>query len=105
MILPVIHHVLIWYCVGSSGYVNFSGLEPGIYILRVVATNLRPDKEFIKRRFEITNDTQRCTLHLINDGVTVTGDTATVEFSGRGPVEGYYCRTNREDYYMCEYAI
>ena len=83
---------------------KYSDLEPGIYTLRVVAANLKPDKEFIKRRFEITNDTQRCTLHLINDGITVTGDSATVEFTGRGPIEEYYCRTNRDDYYLCEYA-
>ena len=89
---------------GSGGYVNYTGLEAGIYILRVVATNRRPDTEFIKRRFEITNDPKRCTVHLINSGVTVTGNNATVEFTGRGPVEGYYCLVDGDEYYECEYT-
>ncbi|CAI8033855.1 hypothetical protein GBAR_LOCUS19094 [Geodia barretti] len=70
---------------GSGGYVEFSGLSPALYTLRVVATNDRNDKAFIKTRFEITDDTERCTLHLINGGVSVSGNSATVEFTGRGP--------------------
>ena len=49
----------------------FSGLSPGVYTLRVVATNRKPDKVFITIRFEITDDPDRCTLHLINEGVSV----------------------------------
>ena len=89
---------------GSSGHVVFSSLMPGVYTLRVVATNRRPDKEFIKRRFEVTNDTERCTLHLINDGVTVAGDSATVEFSGRGPVRGFRCQLDKMEYDECKFS-
>ena len=74
-----------------------------MYILRVVATNRRPDKEFIKRRFEITNDTEYCTLHLINGGVTITSnDTATVEFTGRGPATGYHCHLDKMEPFECK---
>ena len=86
---------------GSSGRVEFSGLKEGVYTLKVLATNRKPDKEIIRTRFEVTADPNRCTLHLINNGVTVTADTATVEFSGRGPVEEYWCRVNKKEYFVC----
>ena len=80
---------------------EFSGLSPAVYTLRVVATNRRPDKEFIRSRFEITDDVERCTLHLINGGVSVSGDSATVEFTGRGPVHGYLCYLDKMEPYQC----
>ena len=79
----------------------FTGLSPALYTLRVVATNRRPDKEFIKTRFEITDDAERCTLHLINGGVVVSGDSARVEFTGRGPAAGYLCHLDKTPPYMC----
>ena len=88
---------------GSSGHAVFSSLVPGVYTLRVVATNRHPDKEFIKRRFEVTTDAERCTLHLINDGVTVTGDSARVEFTGRGPVKDYRCQLDKMEFYECKF--
>ena len=75
---------------------EFSGLKESLYTLKVLATNRKPDKELIRRKFEVTADPNRCTLHLINNGVTVTADTATVEFAGRGPVEEYWCRVNQK---------
>ena len=90
-------------CLGSNGHIAFSSLNPGVYTLRIVASNRRPDKEFLKRRFEITNDTERCTLHLINNGVTVTSnDTASVEFASRGPVTGYNCFLDKMKPFKCK---
>jgi hypothetical protein len=89
----------------SGGYVEFSGLSPAVYTLRVVATNRRPDKEFIRSRFEITEDTERCTLHLINGGVSVSGDSATVEFTGRGPAHGYLCYLDKMEPYQCSSPV
>ena len=101
---PIVNTVFPWtnHCIaGSSGHVMFSGLSPALYTLRVVATNRRPDKEFIKTRFEITDDVERCTLHLINGGVVVSGDSATVEFTGRGPAAGYLCHLDKTQPYIC----
>ena len=84
---------------------KFSGLSPAVYTLKVVATNRQPDrskdKAVIKIRFEITDDTERCTLHLINGGVVVSGDSATVEFTGRGPAAGYLCHLDKTQPYIC----
>ena len=79
----------------------FSGLSPGVYTLRVVATNRKPDKVFITRRFEITDDPGRCTLHLINEGVSVRGDSVRVEFTGRGPASDYLCSLDKTQPYQC----
>ena len=48
-----------------------------------------------KTRFEVTDDPERCTLHLINEGVSVRGDSARVEFAGRGPANGYLCHLDK----------
>jgi hypothetical protein len=89
----------------SSGHVMFSGLSSAVYTLRVVATNRKPDKEFIKTRFEITEDRERCTLHLINGGVSVSGDSATVEFTGRGPADGYLCHLDKTEPFQCSSPV
>ena len=41
-------------------------------------------------------------MHLINDGVTVNGDTATVEFAGSGPTTTFRCRLDRQSFSPCE---
>ena len=81
---------------------EFPGLVLAIYTLRVVATNSRSDKTFIKSRFEVTDDAEHCTLHLINDGVSVNGHNATVDFTGRGPVDAYLCHLDKMDPYQCK---
>ena len=87
---------------GSSGHVVFDSLNSTLYSLRVVATNRHPDKVFIKRKINVTSDPDYCTLHLINGGVTVSGDTARVEFAGSGPATGYLCRLDKMDPYQCK---
>ena len=85
----------------------FSGLRPAIYILRVVAGDEYSDisSVVITRVLEITNDRERCTMHLINGGVTVTGDSATVEFTGRGPVKGYMCQLDKQETFECKTCL
>ena len=90
---------------GSNGHASFSTLKPGGYTLRVVALNRVPDKDLVRRSFEITGDPQRCIIHLINSGVTVSKDNATVEFAGVGPARGYRCRLDRNDFYGCKLII
>ena len=48
-----------------------------------------------------------CSLHLINDGVTVTGDTVTVEWQETGPTAAnwnteFNCRLGNEGFQSCE---
>ena len=88
---------------GSSGSVSFTDLAPGRYVLRVAAANSKEDRVIERRRFEISSDPSFCTTHLINTGVTVRGDTATVEFTGTGPAETFRCRLDAEPAFTCTY--
>ena len=89
---------------GSSGSVSFTDLAPGRYVLRVAAANSKEDRAIERRRFEISSDPSFCTTHLINGGVTVRGDTATVEFTGTGPTETFRCRLDTEPAFVCKYS-
>ena len=43
------------------------------------------------------------TPHLINNGVSITNDIATVEFSSQGTVQEYYCQLDMMKPYECKY--
>ena len=43
-----------------------------------------------------------CTVHLINDGVTVNGNTATVEFASSGPATTFQCSLDNWGFSACE---
>ena len=50
-----------------------------------------------------------CYLHLINDGVTVIGDTVTVEWQGTGPtaanrITEFDCRLGNGGFQSCEWT-
>ena len=90
---------------GSSGSVSFTDLAPGRYVLRVAATNSKEDRVIERRRFEISSDPSFCTTHLINGGVTVWGNTATVEFAGTGPAEMFNCRLDTKPAFACTYQM
>ena len=50
----------------------------------------------------ITEEEDFCLVHFINDGVTVDGDTATLEFEGLGNFEDFLCDLDREGLQPCE---
>ena len=52
--------------------------------------------------FAYTANPNMCTVHLINDGVTVDWSTATVEFSSSGPATSFLCSLARGDFFPCE---
>ena len=87
---------------GSSENVSFTDLAPGKYVLRVAATNSKEDRAIERRRFEISSDPSFCTTHLINGGVTVSGDMATVEFAGTGPAETFRCKLDTKPAFACK---
>ena len=43
-----------------------------------------------------------CTVHLINDGVTVNRNTATVEFGSSGPATTFQCSLDSRGFSSCE---
>ena len=71
----------------------------------MAATNSREDRAIERRSFEITSDPTFCTIHLINGGVTVSGDIATVEFTGTGPAETFRCKLDTERAFACKLKL
>lgn len=70
----------------------------------MAATNHREDRAIDRRRIVISSDPTFCTAHLINDGVTVEGGGAMVEFVGDGPTDVFSCSLDREEAFTCEYV-
>ena len=99
--------VLILYLLcspGSSGHVSFSGLQPGLYVLRVHAFNSRADVRKIKREFVITSNPSYCSAVLINRGVVLSQNSsiATVEVKVYGPALQVSCRLDGGEEFSCE---
>ena len=90
---------------GFSGNVTFSGLRPGLYVLKIHAYNRRDDVRTVKRGFVVTSDPDYCSLVLVNEGVRVSesGREAVVEVKGHGPAEGFSCVLDSGEQFSCEY--
>ena len=43
-----------------------------------------------------------CLVHFINDGVTVEGNTTTIEFQGTGDFETFLCDLDKQGLEPCE---
>ena len=43
-----------------------------------------------------------CAVHLINDGITINGNTATVEYVTNGPTDKTVCTLDRQPFFSCE---
>lgn len=81
----------------SSGEVQFSGLEDGRYLLRVVARIESEGGQLVERgsvssKVRVLTNSSECAAHLVNGGVSVLGRRASVEFSSSGlPTSGFSC--------------
>ena len=89
---------------GFSGNVTFSGLRPGLYVLKIHAYNRRDDVRTVKRGFVVTSDPDYCSLVLVNEGVRVSesGREAVVKVKGHGPAEGFSCVLDSGEQFSCE---
>jgi hypothetical protein len=52
--------------------------------------------------FMISEEEDFCIVHYINDGVTVDGDSATVEFQGTGDFDSFLCDLDRQGLEPCK---
>ena len=89
---------------GFSGNVTFSGLRPGLYVLKIHAYNRRDDARTVKRGFVVTSDPNYCSLVLVNDvRVSESGREAVVEVKGHGPAEGFSCVLDSGEQFSCKF--
>lgn len=92
-------------CAGSSGVFDRTGIPHGDYTLRVIARDLdRPNEApaITRNRLWVHGDDIFCVTRLINRGVTVEGNTFTVDFAATGVVQSYVCSLDRTEYFECK---
>ena len=83
---------------------TFEGVRPGYYNLRVTA--LANNKEArVYRRVYVPTNSNTCSVNLINSGVVVNGNSATVEFQAVGAATGFKCRLDNGYFDTCEYVF
>ena len=46
-----------------------------------------------------------CSVHLINEGITVNGSRVMVEFTGMGPIKYYKCSLDSKIPRLCKWRI
>ena len=90
------------FIIGSNGSVSFTGVPPGRYRLRVVASSPGHNQSVIRRRVVIPDDPNYCTANLIDDGAIINGSDVTVHFRGVGPVREFLCMMDRQIMVSCE---
>ena len=90
---------------GSSGSTTFTGIAPGIYRLRIVASAPGYNDSVIRRRVVVPDGSNFCTANLIDDGVVLSGSDLTVHFRGVGPVTGFQCILDRQREFSCEFVM
>lgn len=89
--------------IGSSGQVSFPNLDDGHYSLRLVARAGTSERTVVRRILTVNTDGSACGAHLINDGVTVNGGRATVEFSSSGlQVSEFQCSLDNAPPDICK---
>ena len=89
---------------GSSGFVRYTNIPPGVYKLRVVAWDLvRKERAVIRNRILVHRDDTFCAVLKTNNGLTIgRNNNATVEFSGTGRTTGFQCILDKQrPYFEC----
>lgn len=85
---------------------EMNGIPPGDYTLRIVARDPRrpSDKKAVLRNRLRMRDNGACIVHVMNNGLTVEGNTMTIDFlsSGKPGPTGYLCSLDRQAYVECK---
>ena len=68
---------------------TIENVAPGEYSLRAIAR--AGTERYVASATLTVPDSGSCAVHLINRGVTVIGDTVTIEFAGAGPITSFSC--------------
>lgn len=79
-------------------------LPTGYHTLVMTASDtLHTSTVTLQRQFELSESPSFCGVHLINDGLTVTGDSVSVEFKGVPAAKlPYRCKLDNQKGFDCE---
>ena len=88
----------------DSGNMTFHDMKPGVYTLKVTALNsLTGEASLVDRFFEISDHPDFCGLHLINSGLTVSGNSIHVVFAGVPThIHTFRCKLDSKPGFDCE---
>ena len=50
-------------------------------------------------------DSTSCSVHMINEGLSVSGRNVSIPFIGTGPVESYFCNVDDSDFTQCKCKV
>ena len=91
----------------NSGSMTFPDMKPGVYTLKVTASStLTGETSTVESFIEISDDPDFCGLHLINSGLTVTGNSIHVEFAGVPThIDTFRCKLDNNPGFDCEFCV
>ena len=83
---------------------TFYDVEPGVYTLKITASDSTSgETATIERFFELSNHPDFCGLHLVNDGLVVTGNSIHVQFSGVPTyIHWFRCKLDNKPGFDCK---
>ena len=92
---------------GSSGQFEREGVPPGDYVLRIVARDPSnpQDKTVLRNAVSVPEDDEFCVVGLQNRGLTVVGNSATIEFYNIGVATRFECVLDRDTIEECKRLI
>ena len=90
---------------GSSGYVSFYTHNSKVFEFKASAYNTRVDFSEKARMVPTVFDPNFCLVWLINDGITVEGNTVRVYFDHSGPATEFRCSLDRKNGFPCESVV
>ena len=107
MIYIYVDMTISWACnifnTGPPGQLaTFVSVAPGTYSVRATARSGFERTELTFRVVVPEDIFRMCSVNLINSGVEVVGDTATVQFAGVGPVSSFECKLDGNTVPNCE---
>lgn len=99
--------LLLYHCytmhAGSSGVAVFSNISSGTHTVRVVASNGGGDRVVERRKVVVmAPGGSSCSAHIINKGLTVLQDAATVEFTAQGRHVYSSCSLDGQSPFPCK---
>ena len=87
----------------STYFVINLTLDSGTYLLKLKAYNGPNDRVTVSRKFTITKNILDCAPYLVEGGIEVDGDTATLIFGSTGVYDAITCQLDRKPAEICKY--
>lgn len=103
LIVFSIHLLIFLHFVGSSHKISFENIPAGIHNVRIIAENNAKDRLAFKSKIHVSGtDPSSCAANMINNGITIIGNSVLVFFSGTNSADKFSCSLNKQAPFDCE---